>query len=320
MWIAVAILAAAVVVLAALVFRARREAAETDRPGVAFTVLDRAHDAFVAVAPDGTVTAWNLAAETMFGWRRDEAIGEELAGLVVPEDVRDGFRRGLAEASRTGTGPLVGPRTEVTARHRDGIEIPVEVSASAVPRDDGTFGFYGFIRDVTERRLLEAQQRELLAAGGQEARLDGLTTLPNRRAWDDELERELARARRLRLPMCVALIDVDHFEAFNDANGNREGDRLLRRAATTWKLAVRTSDFIARYVGQEFAVLLPDCELDEAMVVIERMREATPQGQTASAGVAQWNRYEAGEALLDRADLALFNAKRDGRNRAQAAA
>jgi diguanylate cyclase (GGDEF)-like protein/PAS domain S-box-containing protein len=320
MLIVVAILALAVVALATLVYRARRQAGGADQPGVAFGVLDRAHDAFVAVAPDGSITAWNLAAETMFGWRRDEAIGAELAGLVVPEDVRDGFRHGLAEASRTGTGPLVGPRTEVAAQHRDGIEIPVEVSASAVPRDDGSFGFYAFIRDVTERRLLEAQQRELLATAGDEARLDGLTTLPNRRAWDDELERELARARRLRQPMCVALIDLDHLEAFNDANGNREGDRLLRRAATTWKLAVRTSDYIARYAGEEFAVLLPDCELDEAMVVIERMRRATPQRQTASAGVAQWNRYEAGEALLDRADLALFNAKRDGRNRAEAAA
>ena len=94
---------------------------------------------------------------------------------MVPEDVRDGFRRGLADASRTGTGPLVGPRTELTARHRDGIEIPVEVSASAVPRDDGTFGFYGFIRDVTERHLLEAQQRQLMDTADHAPRLDGLT-------------------------------------------------------------------------------------------------------------------------------------------------
>ena len=120
--------------------------------------------------------------------------------------------------------------------------------------------------------------------------------------------------------MCVALIDIDHFSAFNDANGHREGDRLLRRAASAWKLAVRTSDYIARYGGEEFAVLLPDCELDEAMTVIERMREVTPDGETASAGVAQWNRYETGEALLDRADLALYGAKQDGRNRVQAAA
>ena len=126
----------------------------------------------------------------------------------------------------------------------------------------------------------------MLEAAKESARIDALTTLPNRRGWDEALSRELARARREQTPFCIALLDLDHFKAFNDTNGHQAGDRLLRRAASAWKLALRQSDLVARYGGEEFAVLLPICDLDEAMEVIERLRAATPEGQTVSAGVA----------------------------------
>jgi diguanylate cyclase (GGDEF)-like protein len=160
----------------------------------------------------------------------------------------------------------------------------------------------------------------MLEAAKESARIDALTTLPNRRGWDESLSREVARARREKMPFCIALLDLDHFKDFNDSHGHRAGDRLLRRAASAWRLALRQSDFVARYGGEEFAVLLPVCHLDEAMEVIERLREATPEAQTVSAGVAEWNGYESEEALIDRADLALYNAKRGGRDRATAAA
>jgi diguanylate cyclase (GGDEF)-like protein len=194
------------------------------------------------------------------------------------------------------------------------------MSIISVDEPDGGYSFHGFVRDITERKLLEAQQAELLAQAQESARMDPLTSTPNRRAWDEELERELSRARRSQRPLCVALLDLDHFKAFNDEYGHRSGDRLLRRAASGWKLAVRASDFLARYGGEEFAVLLPDCGIDEAMSVIERLRAVALDGQTVSAGVAEWNRYESAEALIDRADLALYKAKRDGRDRATAAA
>jgi diguanylate cyclase (GGDEF)-like protein/PAS domain S-box-containing protein len=283
-------------------------------------ILDRANEAYLAIDNDGLVIAWNAAAETMFGWQRDEALGHELADLIIPPELRYAHREGLKRFHETGTGPMIGPRTETIARHRDGAEIPVELSIVAIEEQGDGHTFHGFVRDITERKLLEAQQAEMLAQAQESARIDALTATPNRRAWDEELDRELARARRSQKPLCVALLDLDHFKAFNDAHGHRAGDRLLRRAASGWQLAVRASDFLARYGGEEFAVLLPDCGLDEAMGVIERMRQVVPEEQTVSAGVAEWNRYESAEALIDRADFALYKAKRAGRNRATAAA
>jgi diguanylate cyclase (GGDEF)-like protein/PAS domain S-box-containing protein len=283
-------------------------------------ILDRSNDAYISMSVDGIVTAWNTPAETMFGWRRMEAVGRELAELIIPLDNRDRHREGLKRYLATGEGPLLGRRAEMIAQHRDGARLPVEVSIVAVDEPNGERSFHGFVRDITERKLLETQQAEMLQAAKESARIDSLTSLPNRRGWDEELGRELARARRERTPFCIALLDLDHFKVFNDNNGHQAGDMLLRRAASAWRLALRQSDFVARYGGEEFAVLLPVCELDEAMEVIERLREATPEGQTVSAGVAQWNGYEAENAIIDRADLALYNAKRDGRDRTTAAA
>ena len=147
------------------------------------------------------------------------------------------------------------------------------------------------------------------------ARTDGLTGLLNRRAWDDALAREASRARRSRDPMCIALIDLDHFKDFNDEFGHQAGDRLLKAAAAAWRSALRDVDLIARYGGEEFAVLLPDCRLDEAHSVLERVRAATPSGITCSAGVAEWDMAEKVDRLAGRADHALYQAKESGRDR-----
>ena len=321
--LALVTLAAGGLALARLLERYRRYAeAQVASEAAAKTmrILDRSNEAYMAIDAHGIVTAWNSAAETTFGWRRIEAIGRELAELILPPDMRERHRAGIKRYHETGEGPILGTRTEMIGQHRDGARLPVEVSIIAVDEPSGGVSFHGFVRDITERKLLETQQAEMLEAAKESARIDSLTSLPNRRRWDEALGRELSRARRARTPFCIALLDLDHFKVFNDANGHQAGDMLLRRAASAWKLALRQSDLVARYGGEEFAVLLPTCEIDEAMEVIERLRAATPEGQTVSAGVAQWNGYEAEEALIDRADLALYNAKREGRDRTTAAA
>jgi diguanylate cyclase len=146
------------------------------------------------------------------------------------------------------------------------------------------------------------------------ARTDDLTGLPNRRAWDEELPREVLRSRRETLPLCVAMIDLDHFKEYNDEHGHQAGDRLLKQAAAAWGVELRGTDFLARYGGEEFALALPACPPDEAIAVVERLRAATPQGETASAGIACWNGAESAAALVGRADAALYEAKRQGRN------
>jgi diguanylate cyclase (GGDEF)-like protein len=149
---------------------------------------------------------------------------------------------------------------------------------------------------------------------GRLARTDSLTGVANRRAWDEELPRELARAARSGEQLCLALVDLDHFKAYNDRHGHPAGDRLLRAAAAAWQERLRKTDLLARYGGEEFAVLLPDCGVGDAMEIAERLRTALPEG-TCSIGVASWDRREEANALVDRADRALYAAKKGGRNR-----
>ncbi|MDQ6749692.1 MAG: diguanylate cyclase [Actinomycetota bacterium] len=147
------------------------------------------------------------------------------------------------------------------------------------------------------------------------ARTDELTGLANRRAWEEALSRELARAEREDQPMCVAMLDLDYFKRFNDEHGHQAGDRLLKQLAATWRQALRPTDVLARYGGEEFVVLLPNCHLARGIEVIERLREATPERATCSAGVVRYDGSEAPEALVSRADDALYRAKREGRDR-----
>jgi diguanylate cyclase (GGDEF)-like protein len=175
------------------------------------------------------------------------------------------------------------------------------------------------LRDVASLLAVEAavtfERVHLLARLEAIARTDDLTGLPNRRAWEEELPREVLRATREERPLCVAMIDLDHFKRFNDERGHQAGDLLLKQAAAAWSGQMRGTDFLARYGGEEFALALPTCPPDEAIVVVERIRTATPGGETASAGIAHWDGRESAGALLGRADAALYEAKRSGRDR-----
>jgi diguanylate cyclase (GGDEF)-like protein len=147
------------------------------------------------------------------------------------------------------------------------------------------------------------------------ARSDELTGLPNRRAWNDEIPRALEQACRDNTPVCVAMLDLDRFKAFNDTYGHPAGDRLLKSAAAAWHSALRTVDTLARYGGEEFVVLLPNVHPDQASAILARVKAATPLGQTFSAGLATWDGSENSDALIARADKALYAAKSSGRDR-----
>jgi len=147
------------------------------------------------------------------------------------------------------------------------------------------------------------------------ARTDSLTGLPNRRAWEQHLPRELARAGRDQLKVCVAMLDLDHFKRYNDLRGHQAGDRLLTEAAKQWSSTLRPYDILARYGGEEFSVILPGCDADAAVSLVDRLRAVTPEGESCSAGVAEWTGDERAEHLVGRADAALYEAKRRGRNR-----
>jgi diguanylate cyclase (GGDEF)-like protein len=144
---------------------------------------------------------------------------------------------------------------------------------------------------------------------------DALTGVPNRRAWDLELARHLANARRDEEPVAIALLDLDHFKRFNDQYGHQAGDRLLKEASAAWRSQLRSHDLLARYGGEEFGVCVPGLTAQALADLLDRVQAVTPLGQSFSGGVAQWTGDESPERLVARADEALYQAKRAGRNR-----
>jgi len=169
-------------------------------------------------------------------------------------------------------------------------------------------------------RLVAAQAAIAIEHAGLRARVralaltDALTGLVTRRVFEEELPRELARARRSDTPLSIAVVDLDHMSAFNMLRGEGEGDRLIKETGSCWRGELREVDVLARLDGAEFALILPGCGLGEAVEVLDRVRGATPRGQTASAGVARWDGEEPAELLLLRAQDALATAKSSGRN------
>ncbi len=143
------------------------------------------------------------------------------------------------------------------------------------------------------------------------ASTDPLTDLPNRRAWDARVAGALAAGQRF----TIAMLDFDHFKEFNDTHGHPAGDRLLRKTTAAWREQVRSGDLLARLGGEEFGLLLINCDTSRATEVIERLRGVVHGDQTCSAGFASWRPGESGDEVLARADTALYEAKESGRDR-----
>jgi diguanylate cyclase len=157
-----------------------------------------------------------------------------------------------------------------------------------------------------------------------EARTDSLTTLSNRRAFDDELKRRLSEWERKRIPCTLVLLDIDFFKKFNDTHGHQVGDEVLRSVAKVLKATSRESDLPCRYGGEEFGVILPTTDAPSARVVAERIRTAVEESitqyedktlkVTCSIGMSQFESSDDIGRLIRRADEALYASKKAGRN------
>jgi diguanylate cyclase (GGDEF)-like protein len=155
------------------------------------------------------------------------------------------------------------------------------------------------------------KRADLLAQLSDMASTDALTGLPNRRAWDTKLGQALLD----REGFVLAMLDLDRFKDFNDSWGHPAGDRLLKETAAAWREELRVGDLLARIGGEEFALLLPECATEDALTVIERLRQRVPSGQTCSAGVVIHEPGDSSDTLMLRVDEALYNAKAAGRDR-----
>jgi len=185
------------------------------------------------------------------------------------------------------------------------------------------------IVSMSDRLLeLENETAELRSRVKQErnqAKMDPLTGIPNRLAYEERLEQEVARWKRFATPLVLVMWDIDLFKEVNDQFGHRAGDKVLRTIARTLERGIRETDFVARYGGEEFVQLMTGSSLQECLQVAEKLRESIQETGfhfrdqaitiTASCGLAEFREGDSTGSWFERADRALYRAKQEGRNR-----
>jgi diguanylate cyclase (GGDEF)-like protein len=190
----------------------------------------------------------------------------------------------------------------VLAYHEELAELPPRVAAA--------------LDVLAEEAAVAIGRADAAVALADQAQRDPLTGLLNRRGWQEAVGAEIARADRSQIPLSMLMLDLDGLKAFNDTAGHHAGDELLRATARLWQSRLRPTDVLARYGGDEFAVLLPGCDETIALEVAQALLADMPPGGACSAGVAQWDGIEHGARLVARADAALYDGKRAGGDRA----
>lgn len=282
------------------------------------SIIEVTTEAFISIDQQGRVTAWNPQAEKVFGWSAAEALGAPLERLVMPPDLVPAYRQGLQRYLRDGEGDYLNQRCEMTAWHRDGTPITVEICVYAL-NIDGEQSFSAFLHDITERKQVEAR-REL------EASRDALTGLLNRRAMNELLPLAQARADRSGQQLGVLFIDLDGFKAVNDAFGHDAGDRLLQVIGERLSAGVRVTDSVIRPAGDEFIVVLEGLNhgSEEARTIAEKLLAAIRlpvllDDRSAQVGASIGvSIYRPGSpkdvaALLRQADALMYHAKQSGK-------
>lgn len=265
------------------------------RPDHAEATLNSLADAVLCTDLDGHVTYLNHTAEVLTGWSRQAAIG-----------------RPLGEVFRT-----VGLGADCVLVRRDGHQTEIEHSATPILDAHGqSQGAVMVFRDVGPAREASRHLSRLAAH-------DALTDLPNRLLLNDRLTGAIALAERHNKPVAVLFLDVDGFKAVNDSLGHAAGDALLRSIAVRLQAALRRSDTVSRYSGDEFVIVLPEIEQgDDAALVARKLVQAASGPHridsrnvtvTASVGIALFpDDGRDAETLIKHADTAMYDAKRTG--------
>lgn len=278
------------------------------------SLIANASDVIMTVRPDGALMFASPAAERTFGLRPDQLTGRNLLEVWTGDDA-DRLTAFLGEVAAS-TGAPVGPVEVGIDLGRD--RIVLEVVGSNLINDPAVQGLALNFRDISERKVLEEQLRQL-------AFHDPLTLLANRSLFRDRVQHALTLAQRGHQHVAVMFLDLDNFKTVNDSLGHDAGDRLLQAVAQRLVKSTRFSDTVARLGGDEFAILLegigPNEEVEKlAAALIEELDQPFSLGTrdvrvSASIGVAFSTHESNAEALLSKADIAMYYAKAAGKNR-----
>jgi len=289
---------------------AREEAEATE-------LLDQARCGFHALDNEGRIVRINHTELALLARREHEVLGRPFREFLTPE-AAERFEEIRLQHSRSDGAQ----EAELDLLRPDGVAQPVLVKSCPLRRTDRLPGSRAVVLDFGEHRRAKLALEAL-------SRVDPLTELGNRRDFFDRAERELARSCRLNEPLALMILDLDHFKRINDQRGHLAGDEVLRHFSGLCRQGLRTADIAGRLGGEEFAVLMPATDEATAKVVAERMRGAmetnvaiTPEGDpvacTVSIGITTRATDTASvRDLLRKADAALYDAKRNGRNQAR---
>jgi diguanylate cyclase (GGDEF)-like protein/PAS domain S-box-containing protein len=279
-------------------------------------------DCVVAVDEQDRLIEFNPAAERTFDYLAKDVLGRSAAELLVAPEGRDFYRSCAERVRENPQSTLLDRRIETTAIRSDGSEFPIELTVVRVEGADGEGpSFYGFLRDIAERRRSEEQLAYM-------AYHDALTGLPNRIMIEQQLDLALARARRAGGSAALMFVDLDDFKEVNDRLGHAAGDRLLASVAARLRSVLRDTDVLARQGGDEFLVLLADLADDPIAVaetvggkLLDILREpfvvaGTEVRTGASIGISVYpDDASETEALMRHADAAMYKAKAAGGGR-----
>ena len=284
-----------------------------------------ANDAIIMMNGQGLISYWNPAAERLFGFLADEAIGLNLHKLLATESDYKTFKKKFVSFQATGKGAGIGKTLEFVALRKDQTEFPIELSLSAL-KMQGEWHSCGIVRDISERKQVEKQLLDSERKYKELSITDDLTKLFNSRHFYSRLQVEIERTNRYQHPLSLLMVDIDDFKKFNDTFGHLAGDKVLSKTGEVIQDVLRDSDSGYRYGGEEFAVILPETTGPGAVQVAERIRkklaamsialtEVSNRNITVSIGVSELRQKEKSSEFIRRADRNLYDAKSSGKNR-----
>ncbi len=277
-------------------------------------IFENSLDAILLVDPDGKVYRANKAACAMFRAEEEELRGIGRDELVDADDPR--LLNALWDREKKGS-----MRAELNLIRKDGVRFPADCTSGIYKDYEGKSWAVIIIRDLTVSVKTKDSRHKIEEETKYFATYDYVTGILNRRAFVQKLSQEMARADRKKLPLCLILLDLDHFKQVNDKFGHLTGDEVLKQSARCLSENVRPFDILGRYGGDEFVVCLPETDLKEAAAVAERLRAQIEKMElmngekkfsvTASFGAARYlfSSGEEPDMFISRTDNNMYRAK-----------